>query len=796
MKLIITFVLLSLVISLPAQEQPKPFLGVNHQIIDELPNVAGAPFAQGGIEITSVQDGTPASDAGLLPGDIIVSIDGYDLNIPSEKIGAKFAEILQIHIPGDELPLTVLRMEIVNDLSVNHQSTDPSTYLLDPPTFVYELPNNSSIIMKTTKRWIVKNIVVILGVRNEFQSGPLPDISETDLGKLILPPAPLPYTDWQPWVDEVIKTWDLEEDFSDLLQRLIKVESGNDGTRLPAIAATHRSPYFLELFGRHFTDEILDSKKSILNVFCHPDLTIHLTGNLQLADSIEPAFLPVEATEDEFLIWFESEMAPLIQQLEQVYAPLTEEERKFFMEHRFELTDAFSDHIYLHADRDRGRLARNLRLLEIGNKINLDSLFLSANSIGQFILKSEKQVFVWMSLNPDISFIPTRWGKIGFGTELRDRWDNPEFKFIYDPGGEDFYANGVGTAESFDELASWIVDRQGNDAYQSTSQGAQGSGLPGVGILIDQQGDDTYIGLRWAQGTGYLGVGVLMDDSGNDNYHGTQFIQGVGLFGLGVLVDQEGDDRYNGSKHAQGVGLTKGLGMLIDYAGNDNGYCTGLQPTNYGDPGIFDAWSQGCGMGFRGNASGGIGIVLDLAGIDRWEAGNFSQGGGYYYGLGIFRSGGAENDTYIASRYGQGFSAHQAAGLFIEEGGNDFYTTRQGVVSGLAWDECVTIFLDEGGNDYYNGGTGFSLGASAHNSFCIFIDKGGMDRYYYAPGPARAGVNNYHGGSSFSFFVDDGLSRDIYSNDQLFNNTERAWPEYGVFRDGKGKLPLVIEHPR
>ena len=59
------------------------------------------------------------------------------------------------------------------------------------------------------------------------------------------------------------------------------------------------------------------------------------------------------------------------------------------------------------------------------------------------------------------------------------------------------------------------------------------------------------------------------------------------------------------------------------------------------------------------------------------------------------------------------------------------------------------------------------------------------DKYIYAPGPARAGGNDYHGGCSFSLFIDLGRARDIYSCDKVGNDIELAWPEYGVFRDGK-----------
>lgn len=99
-----------------------------------------------------------------------------------------------------------------------------------------------------------------------------------------------------------------------------------------------------------------------------------------------------------------------------------------------------------------------------------------------------------------------------------------------------------------------------------------------------------------------------------------------GKIGFGTT----GDDTYNGTKHAQGAGFTEGLGVLYDASGNDYGFATGKYPTNYGDPGIFDAWSQGVGMGFRNIASGGIGMVVSGGGDNAWEGGsdtfNFDRG--------------------------------------------------------------------------------------------------------------------------------------------------------------------------
>ena len=60
--------------------------------------------ASGGVAVTSVVDASPAADAGLRAGDVIISFDGKDVDSSSELsalVGAKS--------PGDEVTITVLR---------------------------------------------------------------------------------------------------------------------------------------------------------------------------------------------------------------------------------------------------------------------------------------------------------------------------------------------------------------------------------------------------------------------------------------------------------------------------------------------------------------------------------------------------------------------------------------------------------------------------------------------------------------------------------------------------------------
>ncbi len=782
--LLILLILLIPTILFAAEEKEKGYMGVYTGVVTDLATVDGAPEATGGIQILDVREDTPAYRGGLRRGDIIIKIGGHVFTEPENEIDAKFKEIMAEYEPDDKLPVTILRMVITKKLIANGFDVDPKTYLNDPDGYIEDMPDETDLELTVHKEWIMEKLIITLGRRNEGKYPGLPEIEDTDLAGMF------ERSNWEPWVDEVVDRYDIQDEYDDLRQRLRNLHNTDDGYRMPIIAAIHRDPFLAESIARELTYSWTDFNSGLR------DFSLAMTGEETALEDLEFPRLTLDATEDEFKEWFLLIMTPLIEEVNAVFDVFTDEEKDFLMKHRFELTDYFAENVYIHSDENLDRLERNRRTIELGGKIDQAKLFMVYKKTSSSIGKISRKAIEWMKKHPDVRSIETPWGKIGFGTEGHDWWRDSEFKFIFDPGGDDVYADGTATANSFDKPISWIIDKSGDDAYQSTAEnGAQGCGAPGLGFLYDCKGNDIYIGQRWAQGTGFMGVGFCFDNSGNDVYHGTEFVQGAGLFGMGNLWDQAGDDEYYGTIHAQGVGFTNGFGFLYDVDGNDKGYATGKLPTNYGDPGIFDAWSQGVGMGFRGIASGGIGILIDQNGDDKWEAGNFSQGGGYYYGMGIFRSLGDGDDTYIGSRYAQGFCAHQAIGVFIEDGGNDTYLTRQGVNAGLAWDECVTIFIDEGGDDYYNGGTGFSLGASAHNSFMFWLDKGGKDEYHYAAGPARAGGNDYHGGYSLSFFIDQGDEQDLYTSKNVENDVELAWPEFGIFRDGAAELKSPLEKP-
>ncbi len=774
----------------PGQERalsaPKPFLGFAYKIINDLPETGFTLKATSGVKATHVIYKSPSYKAGLCDDDIIFQFDEAFFDSKVQPVYEHFRELMNAHSPGDRVNIKVLRMESSSSAEVNGKKVSWEFVPEDYEGLVEDLETAGTIEAFSQKRWLVKELTVKLGKRKEedvFE--PLPEIEQTDLGRFISSIQREGSIPWKQHVDKAVEKYRLKEPYNDLRKRLKEIEDESDGHRLQAIAAVHRDPFIYEKMGREFTDRLLNTESNNQgSLFSETGITQVLTGDRINIKPVAFSTLSMDSDPEQFKKWFENQLSLLSSYLDKAYASFSKKEKRFLLKHRLKLMNTFGDFTYIESGADKESFVIIRKIISLGREIDQVRLIEAVKYTFDFIQETEDQVFAWMAAHPNTILMETTWGTIGFGSSGPDRWDNLELKFIYDPGGDDIYVCGAGTAKSFDQPFSWIIDIKGDDRYMSTSNGAQGCGRPGIGILVDRKGNDSYTAKREAQGSGFFGAGILIDESGDDTFRASEFSQGSGMFGIGILKESKGNDRYDATILSQGVGFPKGIGILIEQQGNDKVYCSGKKPSSYKTNGLFEGWSQGCGKGFRGLASGGIGVVADGSGRDTYEAGNFSQGGGYYFGMGIFRAAGNENDSYLGSRYAQGFSAHQAAGLFIEDGGSDSYFTNIGVMAGVAWDQSLSVFVDEKGDDIYNGGTFFSLGSSAHNGMALFLDRAGTDSYLFEDSPGKAGPNDYHGGSSFSFFIDKGPEKDIYNGKKEKNNVEIHRPEHGIFRDG------------
>lgn len=386
--------------------------------------------------------------------------------------------------------------------------------------------------------------------------------------------------------------------------------------------------------------------------------------------------------------------------------------------------------------------------------------------------------------------VQSKYGWIVFGGPDNNTYDMSALAMVVDVGGDDIYEWPAAEAAG---LIRIIVDHHGDDHYSAARAGPAGA-ITGISLLRDFAGNDRYASTHAGCGTGIFGFGLIRDDAGHDEYHCSHWGSGAAAYGFGLLLDlgQE-SDRYHSGSFSQGLGGPGGSGILLDAGGDDHYYADGAVASAYGTANVYMSFSQGVGFGFRPWDHGGFGALYDLSGHDHYRAGEFSQGGAYFWGLGVlFDLDG--DDYYRGNRYSQGFAAHQAIGIFQDFAGDDHYWSVTAAGQGAAWDQSLVVFSDHAGHDHYRA-QALSQGAAAQQSMAYFQDFAGND-YYLAEG---SGSQGGAGGNSYHFDVDDPIyslgvlvdhcGRDYFSS-RLSNNAER-W-RAGDNEQGSGAFGIAL----
>lgn len=271
------------------------------------------------------------------------------------------------------------------------------------------------------------------------------------------------------------------------------------------------------------------------------------------------------------------------------------------------------------------------------------------------------------------------------------------------------------------------ADFGGDDTFKGGSI-CFGAALGGVGILKKAGGADIYRTASLSLGFAASGIGLLSDGGGNDLYTSRTLSQGSSFGpGVGWLMDLQGDDVYSAlgqsidapefrsarASKSQGFatsveGLDGGLGLLTDLAGEDS----------Y----IASTRAQACG------ANRSIGSLMDVSGSDSYRAHHYSQSAASADGLSmLFDLQG--DDSYVAGSGGsQASSFSQATAIFLDRRGDDLYASRDGRPARAAG-SSLSVFMDMDGADFYAGEPGTALAARRAGSLAIFMDAAGPDEY-------------------------------------------------------------------
>ncbi len=724
-----------------------------------------------GVRIDSVTPQTAAAKAGLRAGDIIVEVDGRRFDCKPGEAVARLGEAIRAHQVGDTMKLTVLRDSLIQSVA-GEAIPGPSAWEAVEKRIAGLAPGEH-VDFRAEKQRELLTVTAALGPRPVALGCRTRVIPPNDQ----ILPAPAPADPTQRLVEALVTEVGAADDYHAQRAMLAQLVARRDALCPLRTACVMREPFTLPALSR----DLAKSPGTIDAMLRHAAAWLDQPA---AENSTEP--LRVGLSPEQHARQIEGVLREAHEAWQRALAKLSAEERALVAETIPLLSDEFRDDVMIQRDPDRQRFAKVLRLVGLAARVDRGELIRAARSLARLL-----DAKYLAGLRADLAghgagvFLTqdTGFGKIVFaGTG--DTWHRQAAAVIVDLGGDDFYTGAT------QQPLSLIIDLAGDDEYAATFAQAQAAGRLGVAILYDEAGDDRYRARRWGQGAAAVGVGILWDHAGNDSYRAGDYAQAAALCGVGLLIDDEGDDRYDAERCGQGFALPGGFAALIDRAGEDHYYCKGRDLGSYGTPGIFAGWGQGCAAGLRGVASGGVALLLDEAGDDVYEAGNFSQGGGYYFGWGtlVDRSG---NDRYLGSRYAQAFAAHQAIGYLEDDAGNDIYRTTRDVGQSCSWDQTVTFLIDRAGDDSYSAG-GFALGAAAHNGIAVFLDGGGLDRYLKNGGRARASGNDYHGGTSLSLILDLGGDEDLYSGSPAANNRIRHTQEHGFFADVPTTLPEAL----
>ncbi len=290
-------------------------------------------------------------------------------------------------------------------------------------------------------------------------------------------------------------------------------------------------------------------------------------------------------------------------------------------------------------------------------------------------------------------------------------------------------------ARSWDEASLWSGGLMAVEAVDEARQALASLGSVPA-FALDWQTPFGWIRLRGGGNDVTAGddAFLIVDLGGNDRYIGSVAASAPGL-PISAVLDLSGNDVYaQVDRPSQGAGMG-GVGILVDAAGDDK----------------YEAVQ--CAQGF---GQFGLGVLADLAGRDSYKSRYSSQGAGIF-GVGVLLEG-AGDDTYYVEADGQGYGASGGVGALADRYGNDSYqaprdpaitgrpsyhsqlkvavSNVQGVgvgrrgdgADGHSWAGGIGELIDSEGNDEYSAGN-WSMGTGYWFGTGILHDGAGDDTY-------------------------------------------------------------------
>jgi hypothetical protein len=327
--------------------------------------------------------------------------------------------------------------------------------------------------------------------------------------------------------------------------------------------------------------------------------------------------------------------------------------------------------------------------------------------------------------------------------DMQTLFHNPSLHDIQ-PGGPKYFPEIDRIARLLDEASLYYAAQKTVQAVEIASRAFQtimdSSNLdvrtlhvefltPMGGVIVSGTGNDQHVPHDCA---------VLIDLGGNDTYEGPVGSTSSLSVPVSIAIDIRGDDVYRSASlttPSQGAGIL-GVGVLLDCAGNDR-YEAGVYAQGAGLFGFGLLWDEAGDDDYRvrygGQGAGyfGVGLLVDVAGKDRYYLWGDGQGfGGVGGGVGVLAdvSGDdhyiAEVDAHIAGR--GDYHTHMRVPYSNAQGVG---SGRRGDVSdGHAWAGGLGTLVDLKGNDTYESGN-WAAGCGYWFGTGILYDGGGDDLY-------------------------------------------------------------------
>ncbi len=695
------------------QDAQTPFLGVHMNVVPDQ-SLTETVKKDNAVYIDRIIPESAAGKAGILSGDIVITVDGEPFNSESAPRD-QLRKAITLKKAGDSIRLMIMRdgREIIIDAELGVRKRTVPKIKSHPKL------NDMQKSIESASSGVYRAIEA---------SGKLEDFSKT-----------LAQLKEQSYFSDSYKT-----------------APGNP-FRLSEVNYLLQNPMNIIPVSREITDsvpgspgnEAYDLNRLLEAASLQLDIELHLVAEAPVTMS----------SLDDVLMYITDSISRAESFRKEAFKALPDEDRKFLEE---EASGILSSEQEMPELQDR--------LTRIAIQVDYTALFRSVAEASRAV--SPQVMEALRKLNPleikrgglpsadladgdVLGSMDSGFGKIIIGGPGRTRYTGDAFMTI-DLGGDDVYENNAGGA-TVEYPFSITIDLAGNDRYITRKTVSQGAGFMGTGILADVEGNDIYMSEKVSQGAGIFGGGVLLDLHGDDIYKGESDVQGAGIFGIGALIDSHGADVYEASVKSQGFAYVKGFGVLADLEGGDF-YRAGGKYPDQREPGYATlSLSQGFAIGMRPleseeGASGGIGLLIDRDGNDKYIGDYFSQGASYWYSLGILHDMNGD-DTYIAGRYSQGAGIHTSAGVLIDEKGDDSYTVTFGVSQGAGHDYGIGVLADFDGDNTYKEGV-LSKGAATCGSIGILYDKYGKDSYLTEGGVHESGdESDYCRASGFGILM-------------------------------------------